>query len=327
MSLIHGSPWSARLSAFGYHDRPTAALSRRERAQYIVLLSVYSLQGLRLHADPTTGGLFILIRETRLGITRELINRLLSLVFPPLCLACREVEGFSALDLGLCSECRRRLRPMPLRVCRTCGRPGSSRPAEGYTCGACLGRAPRFDRLLAAWRYEPPLDRVIQALKFGRLFYLGDELARHLAERFHDQAVECDVVVPVPLHWSRQLVRGYNQAEEIARPLARRLGLPLLRGLRRRRRTPPQTRLNRRGRAANLRDAFRARRQARLCDRTILLVDDVVTTGATLSAAAASLQSAGAYRVVALTAGWTPFDSESHRQRRETGVRSLTYTP
>ncbi len=229
------------------------------------------------------------------------------MLFPPVCLACRQVEGYLALDLGLCSQCRAALRALGDNPCRACGKPiASSLTPVGYVCGDCRRRPPPFERLLAVWSYEPPFDRVIHALKFGRLFYLGEHLARHLAESFGSQLSDYDVVVPLPLHWSRQLRRGYNQAEEIARPLSRQLGLPLVRGVRRRRPTPPQTRLDRARRAANLRGAFRAARKDRLRGRAVILVDDVVTTGATLAAATVCLQQAGASQVVAVAAGRTP---------------------
>ncbi len=255
-----------------------------------------------------------------MGITGQIADRLLSLVFPPVCLACGEVEGCRALDLGLCSRCHRALRPLGKSVCRTCGRPiATPRLPDSYACGPCRKSPPPFDRLLSGWSYEPPLDRVVHAFKFGRLVYLGDHLARHLAERFAAELVGCEMVAPVPLHWSRQLSRGYNQAEEIARPLARRLQLPLGRCLRRRRPTPPQTRFDRARRVANLRGAFRARGQAGFRGKAVLLVDDVVTTGATLSAAAACLKRGGARQVVALTAGWTPVGGDAPRRVGELG--------
>ncbi len=246
-------------------------------------------------------------------------------LFPAPCLACGRLGADEPLGLGLCRPCRARLRALDGAVCAVCGAPiaGAALPA-GYRCGACRRRPPRYDRLVAGWSYEPPLDEVIRALKFGRLEYLG----RHLAERLApilDRAPggasrgaragtpDADLVVPVPLHWRRRLARGYNQAEAIARPLAKRLGLEHARVLRRRRATPPQTALEREQRVRSVRGAFALRRRHDPRGRRVLLVDDVVTTGATLEAAAACLRRAGAARVTAVAAARTPGPGETGR--------------
>jgi ComF family protein len=149
---------------------------------------------------------------------------------------------------------------------------------------------------------------VVRGLKFGRLDYLGRHLAMALAERLSDRLSGFDLVVPVPLNWRRRLARGYNQAEQIARPLAARLGLPCVPALSRRRATPPQSLLGRDERLVNLRKAFRAPKPERVRGLHVLLVDDVATTGATLDAAAEALKRAGAAAVTALVAGRTPLE-------------------
>lgn len=168
-----------------------------------------------------------------------------------------------------------------------------------------------YDRLLAGWLYVPPCDRVITALKFRGLDYLGAELAQHLAARLRGELADCDIVVPVPLHWTRRFRRGYNQAERLASPLGRELGLPVTPALRRRRRTRPQTSLGRSRRLGALAGAFAAAKAAPLADARVLLVDDVATTGATLSAAAAALVAAGARGVTALVAARVPGPGEA----------------
>jgi ComF family protein len=149
---------------------------------------------------------------------------------------------------------------------------------------------------------------VVRGLKFGRLDYLGGHLAAALVDGLGDRLAGFDRVVPVPLHWRRRLARGYNQAEQIARPLAARLGLPCAPLLARRRATPPQSLLGKADRLANLRRAFRVPRPEKVRGLRILLVDDVATTGATLDAAARALKNAGAAAVIALVAGRTPLD-------------------
>ena len=240
-------------------------------------------------------------------ITGGPLRPVLDLLFPPICLGCERATRPGPLRLGLCLPCRGRLKALRGRRCAACGRPlaAAALPA-GYACGRCRQRPPAFDRLLAVWSYEPPLEQVIHALKFGRLDFLGGHLAAEMRQRFGGALRAVEVVVPVPLHWRRQLARGYNQAERIARPLARHLDRPLVRALRRHRPTAPQARLPRDRRRANLRRAFGGRRASKVRGRAVLLVDDVATTGATLDQAAAVLKRQGAVRVVAATAARTP---------------------
>lgn len=232
---------------------------------------------------------------------RRVARGLLHLLLPACCLSCGE-PLFLMGSLGLCAQCRGRLKPLK-RCCAVCSGPlDAFEPPSGYRCGFCREHPPAFDRLLALWTYRPPLDAVVQALKFRRLDYLGRHLAQALAEELPLDGF--DAVVPIPLHWYRRLTRGYNQAERIARPLAGSLGLPLLPALRRIRRTPPQTSLGKAERLANLRRAFRVRRPVQ--GLRLLLVDDVATTGATLEAAASVLKRAGAEGVTAVVAARTP---------------------
>ena len=168
--------------------------------------------------------------------------------------------------------------------------------------------ASSLSEILSGWTYQPPLDAVIRGLKFGRLEFLGRDLAAGLQRVLADAEGEFDVVVPIPLHWHRRLTRAYNQAEAIARPLARHLDLPLVEALRRRRATRAQAQLTRTQREINLRLAFAPieHKCAKIVGRRILLVDDVVTTGATLESAARCLRDRGVRSVTAVTAGRTP---------------------
>ena len=172
---------------------------------------------------------------------------------------------------------------------------------------------------MALWLYQDPLDRVLLGLKFQRLRFLGEQLGRTLADRLGRDppwvgaragATPPELVVPVPLHWRRQLERGYNQADEIARALAAALGLPRVRALRRRRATRPQMDLPREKRGANLRAAFACRAPRRIAGRTVLLVDDVLTTGATIDAAARCLRRSGSGPIFAALIARTPEPGE-----------------
>jgi ComF family protein len=157
---------------------------------------------------------------------------------------------------------------------------------------------------VAAYLYLPPLDGVVRALKFARAEFLGQPLGTALAAACRPWRSEVDVVTAVPLAWSRLLGRGYNQAEAIAAPVAACLDRPFRRLLWRRPRRR-QASLGRAARRSNLTGAFGARRHVPR-GGTVLLVDDVMTTGATVNAAAAALLGAGAGAVVVAVAARTP---------------------
>ncbi|MFO7859503.1 MAG: ComF family protein [Ectothiorhodospiraceae bacterium] len=220
---------------------------------------------------------------------RRALGRALDALIPPHCLCC---EQPAHPRLGLCAGCYRDL-PRHRAACRWCAAPV---PAPGFLCPRCQARPPWFSRVIAPWPYAEPLDHCIRGLKYhgqlaaGRM--LGELLAR--ARRQHDACV--DAVVPLPLHTTRLRERGFNQATEIARPVAARLDLPLRPDwLHRERATPSQSGLDRRRRRRNIRRAFRAATIPSGC--RVALVDDVVTTASSVDEAARALRRAGAREV------------------------------
>lgn len=249
------------------------------------------------------------------GGLHGLLHGLLHLVVPAPCLGCGRALPPGAVPFALCRPCRGRLVtvPPPGRRCRRCAAPLAAPGPARRLCGGCRRQPPAFASLTAPWLYRPPLDAAVRALKFRRLAWVGARLAAPLAaELAAGPAAACELVVPVPLHWRRRLARGFDQAAAIARPLGRRLGIPVIGGLVRRRGTPRQTSLPRAARRSNLRGAFAVRRRhaRRLAGRRVLLVDDVVTTGATLEAAARALLAAGAAEVHAAAVARTPKEGE-----------------
>ncbi len=241
------------------------------------------------------------------NVTRRLLRRVLDVVLPAACVACNKLVREPADSLGLCDDCRGHLVRWPSRCCATCGKTldASHLPAS-YRCGECRRQEPPCAVVLSGWSYQPPIDAVLTGLKFRRLEYLGGQLARELARLFRDRLTDCDLVVPVPLHWRRYLSRGYNQAAAIATPLAAELDLPTASVLRRRLSTPAQSQLRRVERTGNLKGAFSVKRPSLCAGRHVLLIDDIVTTGTTVNTAARCLLNAGVASVTTLTAARTP---------------------
>jgi ComF family protein len=166
------------------------------------------------------------------------------------------------------------------------------------TCGRCLRKPPAFDAAVAAFSYQFPLDVLVTRSKYNGdvacLHFLGEALADVLAAR----ATRADAIVPVPLATLRQRERGYNQAAELAKPCAARLNIPLMLDLMRTRDTEKQTELSFKARMRNVRGAFSAASLERpLAGKHIVLVDDVMTTGATLNEATKAMKDAGAAHV------------------------------
>jgi len=196
--------------------------------------------------------------------------------------------------MDLCPSCYSAL-PWNRTACLRCATPLSG--SQGLVCGYCLRKPPAFDASLTPLRYQAPVDWLIQAFKFnqrlpqGRL--LGQLLARYLAGQVDELP---ELIVPVPLHSQRLRERGYNQALELARPLARQLGLVCAPDLvRRTRATAIQSLLAARQRRQNVRGAFELLRP--LSARHVAIVDDVIATGSTVGELARVLRRGGAERI------------------------------
>ena len=166
---------------------------------------------------------------------------------------------------------------------------------NGDICGHCLKRKPQFDRTLAVFAYAFPLDKLIQALKFGERLMLAEGLADCLVRRVENYP---DSIIAMPLHPSRLRERGFNQSQELARQIANRLDIPLLQhACQRIRETPPQLTLKWKEREKNMRDAFSCTQE--LTGKHVAVVDDVMTSGASLNAVSSALRSAGAREISA----------------------------
>lgn len=219
-------------------------------------------------------------------------QRALAALLPGRCLLC---DVFTGTATDLCDHCRASL-PWITRPCTQCGLPLADAPVP--LCGSCILRPSVFQRVVAPFAFEAPAAELIRGIKFGGDLVanrvLATLLAGEIVQRYDDPLPA--IILPVPLHWRRLLRRGHNQAALIARTLGRLLGVPIeFDGVRRIRATRAQTGLDRAARRRNLIGAFACR--VPVAERTVAVVDDVMTTGATLIAMAHCLTAAGASEV------------------------------
>jgi ComF family protein len=167
-------------------------------------------------------------------------------------------------------------------------------------CGLCSAGLIRFDAAYSYGAHDGNLRTLLHLFKYHRMRPLAAPLGRLMARALpRDERV--DAIVPMPLHWRRWITRGYNQSELLAREVSARAGLPVERLLSRSRNTPVQAGLTSRERRLNVRNSFAVPDPARVGGRCLLLIDDVLTTGATLNAASGALKQAGAARIAILT--------------------------
>jgi ComF family protein len=228
-------------------------------------------------------------------------NASLRLLLNPLCAAC-DAPLDKPLEGPVCGSCWSGVARLTPPCCARCGDALASGRSASPFCPRCLRDPPLFTGARSAGQYHGSLRNIIHAFKYGRRRVLADRLARMMADAGADLINAADAVVPVPLHPRRTLGRGFNQADD----LARHLGRPVCRVLRRCRHGPPQASLPAARRQANVQRAYALRRtpgaRTLIQGKTLVLVDDVMTTGATLDACAAVLLGAGARTVLAITA-------------------------
>jgi len=252
-----------------------------------------------MHAEGSTG------RGVRawLAIVSDTV---VSVFFPAGCRICEKLLT-GASRVPICEECLSSFRATPQRKCEICGQTLEGMTAteeEQLICRACQQKTYAFDRARSYGSYEGPLVQAILLLKWQRMEPLG----RWFAERLSEIVVQAgpsfvaDVVVPVPLHRDRERQRGYNQAALISKPLARKLDLPHEAVLLMRTKPRPSKQvLSLEERWESVRGAFATRPGSQVDNKRVLLVDDVLTTGATLDACARVLLESGAKSVLGLT--------------------------
>lgn len=231
---------------------------------------------------------------------RRLARGAIDLVLPPRCLACgTEIDD----PLGLCAGCWGELQFLSAPSCRCCGLPLPHTSIEAPLCAGCSRRSPDFDRARAALRYDAGSARLILRYKHGGRLEGVPLFARWMHRAGEELLAEADLILPVPLHRWRLVRRGFNQSAMLAKRLAMLVDRPWSPGvLLRRRPTRSQQGLGAAARHENIKpSAFLVHRPDRIAGARVVLVDDVLTTGATVSACTTVLRRAGATAVDVLT--------------------------
>ena len=231
-----------------------------------------------------------------------MIGALGTLLYPPVCTIClASVNGGE----HLCEPCHAKAVRITPPFCAVCSEPFDGALSGPFTCANCAHRTLYFEAAVAAYRSRSVVRRVVHHFKYDEQLYLKRLVGNWLATAFEDprlQRQSFDVLVPVPLHPARQRERGFNQAAVLAQMVSEQRSIKCLEALARVRYTTTQTAFDRAERMENLHNAFRLRKNVNVRHLRVLLIDDVLTTGATLSECARVLKKAGAASVHAITA-------------------------
>ncbi len=222
-------------------------------------------------------------------------------IFPPVCLVCRKPVD----DAGhLCSECWGNIHFLDGPVCDSCGVPFEFETFEDQKCAACIASPPDYAHARAVFVYDDASKPLVLSLKHGDRTDFAPTLAAWLHRSGKHMLTRADILVPVPLHWRRRVSRRFNQSAELVRILSRITSLPAgMTVLERMKPGPSQGTLSRRARNRNVAGVFRTRDGTGdlIADKHVILIDDVLTTGATANACARALSRGGARQVDVLT--------------------------
>jgi ComF family protein len=221
----------------------------------------------------------------------------LDVALPPLCPACRDPVGDGA---GLCARCWSKLSPIERPFCERLGIPFVYDPGPGILSMQAIADPPSYRKARAAVRYDDVARVLVQAFKYGDRLDLAPTMGRWMARAGAELFPETDVIVPVPLHWRRLWARRFNQSALLANIIAEQAGIPVAHdALRRAKPTPQQVGLSKADRALNVQGAFRVDASGKIAidGKRVLLVDDVLTSGATVDTSVRALLRAGAAHV------------------------------
>ena len=236
-------------------------------------------------------------REISRGLKRRALRLALDVALPPLCPSCREPLGDG---VGLCASCWSKLSLIEPPYCARLGIPFTYDPGPGLLSMEAIADPPAYDRARAAVRYDDVARALVLSFKYGDRLDLAPMMGRWMARAGRELLADADALLPVPLHWRRLWARRFNQAAALAGAISDISGVPVLHGgIKRVRATPQQVGLSKTERADNVQGAFRvpAEEKAHIAGNRLVLIDDVLTSGATVDTCARALLRAGAAHV------------------------------
>lgn len=225
------------------------------------------------------------------------LRLVLDFALPPLCPSCREPLGDG---IGLCASCWSRLSLIEPPYCARLGIPFVYDPGAGLLSMEAIANPPAYDRARAAARYDDVASALVHQFKYGDRLDLAPMMGRWMARAGRELLADADALIPVPLHWRRLWARRFNQSATLAGAISALCGVPVVHGgLKRVRATPQQVGLSKAERADNVQGVFRVPGDSKpeIVGRRLVLIDDVLTSGATVDACARSLLRAGAAHV------------------------------
>ncbi len=236
-----------------------------------------------------------------------LAQKLLNFFLPPVCPLCRTLVS---QNKTVCAPCWSQIHFISTPYCPQCAKPfdfGSA--TNDLKCGKCLAKSPAFSATRAVFKYDDFSRKFILSFKHHNAIHFGPLLAQWMHTHSQDILRDADFLIPVPLHWTRLLKRGYNQAAILSKEISKLSKVPTkLKVLNRIKRTPTQGSLTPKQRQDNVRGAFHVPASAcpKIQGKTLVLIDDVITTGATLDACAKTLIKAGAKEIRVISAARVP---------------------
>ncbi len=240
----------------------------------------------------------------------NILSSLLEIIYPPRCHICMEFMDVHPVGRGdICDECFSNLIPLAHPYCSICGEPFKSKVEEDHLCEKCIRRKPFYDELRSPYLYEQDLMTAVQAIKYGGKSYIVKSMGPLLADFAKERitSMEDMIIMPVPLHKKKLRQRGFNQSALMVKEISPVLDIEAdYFSLIRIRDTETQAGLNLEQRRKNVKGAFDLRGERNLKGKTVILVDDVATTGNTINECAKVLKKAGCEKVMGLTLARTP---------------------